>query len=116
MFALPDWRVDADDRIGAHVCRIAPEISAWIFAFAAAVHASPGSKRARAHDWRAVRHFKRKCCISRMDKAGEPGQRFRRHEFSLAPQLHAADYRGQVHVAAALPRAQQRALNLHRPR
>ena len=53
--------------------------------------------------------------VSRVRQAGKPGERLGSDKFSFAPELHAADDGGQIHVAAALARSQQRALNLNRP-
>ncbi len=107
--------VDADYRAGADSGGIAPEVCPGVLAFAAAVHAGPGAKCARADDGSAVRRLQPESRVSRVRQAGKPGKRFGSDKFSFAPELHAADDGGQIHVAAALARSQKRALNLNRP-
>ena len=104
--------VDADNRVGADLGGIAPEIGARILAFAAAVHAGPGAEGAGTNDGSAVRCLKSEGCVGRMREAGEAGQRFGSDEFSFASELHAADDGGEVHVAAALAGSEKRALHL----
>jgi len=48
-------------------------------------------------------------------QAGKAGECFGRYKFSFAPELHAGDHGGQVHVAAALSSSKKSALNLAGP-
>ena len=64
--------IDADDGVGAHLRRIAPQVSAGVLPLAAAVHAGPGAERARAHNGRAVRHIQAKSRVGGVCQAGEP--------------------------------------------
>ena len=48
-----------------------------------------------------------------MRQAGQARERLRRNKLGFAAKLHGADHRGQVHIAAALARADQCALHLH---
>ena len=57
-------------------------------------------------------HLESEGCVSGMREAGEADERFRRDEFSFTPELHAADNCRKVHVAAALTRSENSALNL----
>ena len=78
------------------------------------MHAGPGAKCAGTNDGRAVRRINGKSRVSRLGQAGEPSERVGRNKFCFAPELHAADDGGQVHIAAALACAQKSALNLRR--
>ena len=67
-------RVDADDGAGADFSRVAPKICTGIFAFAAAVHSSPGAEGSGADDRCAVGNLQTKSRVGGVGEAGEAGE------------------------------------------
>jgi len=82
MFALPDCALTPMTGLRRPM-RIAPEICAGIFAFAAAMHAGPGTEGSGADDGCAVRHLKREGGAGGMGQACSPA-RIRDYKVSLA--------------------------------